>query len=144
MKMSNIILTDTKIIKMEDGDILHAIKSTDETFRKFGEAYFSTIKPGRIKAWKMHKIMTLNIVVPIGEIKFVLFEENNALSSDIVFHEYTLSRANYKRLTVPPRIWMGFKCLSNGNALLLNVADIEHDPKEVENKRIDEVDYEWR
>ena len=81
MKMSNIILNDTKIIEMEDGDILHAIKSSDETFLKFGEAYFSTIKPGRIKAWKMHKIMTLNIIVPIGEIKFVLFEENNAVEA---------------------------------------------------------------
>ena len=37
----------------------------------FGEAYFSKIKFNKIKAWKYHSKMTLNLAVPHGKVKFV-------------------------------------------------------------------------
>ena len=43
------------------------------------EAYFSIIKPGYIKAWKLHKKMTMNIVVPIGSVQFVFYDKNKEL-----------------------------------------------------------------
>ena len=37
---------------------------------------------------------------------------------------------NYFRITIPPGVIYGFKCLSRPNALLVNCTDIEHDPNE--------------
>ena len=37
---------------------------------------------------------------------------------------------NYFRITIPPGVIYGFKCLSSPNALLVNCTDIEHDPNE--------------
>ena len=96
-----------------------------------------------IKAWKKHIKMTLNLVVPIGEIKFVLFDDReNSISKD-KFFEVELSNNNYQRLTVPPNIWMGFEGKEQGLNLLLNLADMEHDPKEIIRLELDKIDYNW-
>lgn len=143
--IEGVILTPLKIILGEFGDVLHAIKRTESSFSGFGEAYFSTIKKGAVKAWKRHREMTLNLVVPCGEIKFVLYDERPESSTCGEISEITLSRNNYQRLTVPPLIWMGFQGIGNGLNMLLNVSNIPHDPDEVD--RLDayksHINYKW-
>jgi len=139
--INGVLLTPLKIIKTESGDVLHSIKSSSQGFNGFGEAYFSEVKPNAIKGWKMHNIMTLNISVPIGKIRFVLFDERS--SSDKKFQEVIISKENYFRLTVPPRVWLAFQGLSKSNSLLLNVANVAHDPKESVIKDLHEINFDW-
>lgn len=133
--MDGVILTSLKRIKNFKGDILHAMKATDDGFNGFGEAYFSCLNQGVIKGWKKHNKMTLNLIVIIGEIKFVLFNNKN-------FYEVVLSKNNYQRLTVSPGLWLAFKGLSKQN-ILLNLANIEHDPNESENRSLHNINYDW-
>ena len=72
--IDGVIITPLDRITVEGGDVLHAMKNSDIGHFGFGEAYFSKIHRNSIKAWKMHKEMILNIVVPIGAIHFVLFD----------------------------------------------------------------------
>ena len=72
--LDGVILTPLKKIGHPKGDVFHAMKSSDEGFCGFGEAYFSVVSHNAIKAWKRHHEMTLNLVVPVGKIRFVLFE----------------------------------------------------------------------
>ena len=44
-----------------------------------------------------------------------------------------LGASNYKRITIPPGVWYGFKGISKKENLLHNLASIEHDPDEQEN-----------
>ena len=37
---------------------------------------------------------------------------------------------------MPPGIWFGFQGISEGTALLLNIANIEHSPEEIERKEL--------
>ena len=60
-----------KRIPTPGGDILHALNSKDNEYKKFGEAYFSSVEYGFIKAWKLQNIMSMNFVVPIGQVRFV-------------------------------------------------------------------------
>jgi len=136
------LLTPLKKINVEGGDVLHAIKKNDAGFVDFGEAYFSIIESGAIKAWKRHRKMTLNLVVPIGKIKFVMcssLEEKNPK-----FNEVILSTNNYFRLTVPPMVWLGFQGLSNELSILLNVSDIPHDPIESDRINFNDIEFDWR
>ena len=57
------------------GKIMHMLRADAEHFDKFGEIYFSCVRPEVIKAWHIHKEMTLNYAVPFGHIKFVLFDD---------------------------------------------------------------------
>tara|TARA_B100000161_G_scaffold123399_1_gene87448 strand:+ start:438 stop:878 length:441 start_codon:yes stop_codon:yes gene_type:complete len=112
------------------GDVWHAIKSSDSEYAGFGEAYFSFIEKGKIKGWKKHKKATLNLIVPVGEIKFFAYDEEQE-DKHSKLSSFTLSEENYFRLTVPSGIWLAFKGLKERN-MLLNVSDYSHDPSEVE------------
>lgn len=141
--IDDITLTSLKIIETPGGDVMHAMKKSAPGFYGFGEAYFSKIEEHAIKAWKMHRSMTLNIVVPLGEIRFVIFDDRADSDSFRQFREVRLSVKNYQRLTVPPGLWMGFQGLASPYSVLLNMADMEHDPEESDTKTIAEINFDW-
>lgn len=138
-------VTSLKSIKMPHGDVLHGIKNSESSFKGFGEAYFSCILPESIKGWKLHKEMTLNLIVPIGLIKFVVFRSIKSRTADLCSGplELILGREKYSRLTIPPNLWVGFQGLSDSESILLNVASHEHDPLEAVNIDIHDIDYSW-
>lgn len=135
--MDGVILTPLKQIHHPQGDVFHAMKKSDDGFDGFGEAYFSTVNKDDVKGWKKHTKMTLNLVVPVGEIEFVVYDENSK-----EFFSVKLSKNNYQRLTVKPNLWMAFRGVGEYN-MLLNLASVEHDPSEAVNKELSDIPYEW-
>ena len=133
--MDGVTLTPLKQITHPKGDIFHAMKASDDGFSGFGEAYFSTVNQGEVKGWKKHTEMTLNLVVVIGEIEFVVYDDNS-------FYSVKLSKNNYQRLTVEPGLWLAFRGVSVEN-MLLNLANIEHNPDESVNIDMNVFDYNW-
>ncbi len=141
--IEGVILTPLKQIFHPKGNILHAMKKSDPGFNGFGEAYFSTIIAGDIKGWKKHLRMTMNLVVPVGKIRFVIYDDRKDSRSSGKFFTVTIDSENYQRLTVPPGVWMGFQGLGKDLNLLLNLADLEHDPNESENIPLESFLYDW-
>ena len=139
--IDDVIITPLKVIETFGGNVMHAMKKTDLGYADFGEAYFSEIEKNSVKAWKRHREMTLNLIVPLGKIKFVMFDDRKGTNNG--FQEVIISKENYCRLTVPPMIWVGFKGLSSFKSILLNIASIPHNPKEVEKKEIDKIEFDW-
>lgn len=139
--IDKVVLTPLSIIKTPNGNVLHAMKKNDHGFNGFGEAYFSEIEPQAIKAWKRHKEMTLNLIVPTGAIRFVLLDDR--INEEGKIWQTVLSKDNYQRLTIPPMVWVGFQGVSNGNSMLLNIANITHSSDEVNVKDIKEINFNW-
>jgi dTDP-4-dehydrorhamnose 3,5-epimerase len=135
--LEGVIITPLKIIEGANGDVMHVLKHSDSSFSKFGEAYFSTVQYEKIKGWKKHTEMILNIVVPIGEIMFVLYDDRAESKTYQQIMEINLSIKNYQRLTIPSGIWTAFKGLAHGPNILLNTASIEHRPDEAINLPIE-------
>lgn len=134
--MQGVVLTKQKIIPNPKGDILHALKRTDAEFESFGEVYFSTIKPGEIKGWKKHTKMVMNLLVPFGEVEFVIFDGTE-------FKSIVLSRDNYYRLTISPGLWVAFKGRGLDEGLIMNFASILHEPEEAVITTLDDISYRW-
>lgn len=139
--IKDVLITHLDVIDTPGGSVMHGMKETSAGYAGFGEAYFSNVDKGAIKAWKRHKKMTLNLVVSVGEIRFVLFDDRKV--SNTQFQEVIISKDNYCRLTVPPMVWMGFQGLSDGGSMLLNIANIEHNPHEVDKKNIEQIEFNW-
>jgi dTDP-4-dehydrorhamnose 3,5-epimerase len=134
----DIIVTPLSEIRADGGNVMHAMKNRDAGFNGFGEAYFSWVDYLAIKAWKKHNSMVMNLIVPVGEVKFIFFSDTkNKFRSEII------GQNRYSRITVPPGTWFGFKGLSNPKSLVLNLANLEHDPLEVDRKLVDEIVYAW-
>ena len=126
------------IIQNSNGPIMHGLKKSDPSFEGFGEVYFSTVRYQSIKAWKRHLRMTLNLIVPIGTVKFVFYDEEKN-----IFEEHIIGRNDYFRITVLPKIWFGFKGLDKYENIVMNFANLEHDPKEHEIKDTNYLNYSW-
>ena len=135
--MDGVILTPLKQIRTSKGSVLHAMKKSDIGFDGFGETYFSTVNKNDIKGWKKHAEMTLNLVVPVGKMEFVIYNDKNHN-----FFNVTISQDNYQRLTISPGFWLAFRGLDEKN-ILLNIASIEHDPSESESIDLDKIIYDW-
>ena len=138
LNLKDIVVTPLKHFPTPGGDVLHVLKKSDASFNGFGEIYFSWIEQGAIKAWKCHQRMTLNLVVPMGEVNFVFLFENQKNK----FRSETIGEKRYSRLTVPPGIWFGFQGKAT-KSLVVNFADIEHDPNEVLREKKSEFAYNW-
>ena len=136
-------VTRLKEIVTQGGNVFHGMKINDPGYVGFGEAYFSRIEARAIKPWKRHRKLTLNIVVPVGTIRFVVFDDRDESKTQGIFQEIILSQNNYCRLTVPPMLWMAFQCVENEFGLLLNIADMPHDPLESDRKKLEEILFSW-
>ena len=131
MTLPEIELTPLKIIHHPKGNIFHALKASDSSYFCFGEVYFTSINYGEIKGWKKHTKMTMNIVVPVGSVRFHLYDEWADKTS-----YFDIGSTNYKRLTIPPGYWVAFSNITSEENLILNIANMEHNPLESENVEI--------
>lgn len=138
--LNQITVTALNQIKVNDGDVIPIMRFNDVGYYGFGEAYFSWIKVDAVKAWKRHLSMTLNLIVPVGFVRFVFCPS----SASETFRIEDIGESRYVRLTVPPGIWFGFKNLSSSPSLILNIANIPHDPGEVKRLNLQEINYEWK
>ena len=137
VEISQIKKTPLKIIDNENGNIYHALKKNELEFNGFGEIYFSKINFKSIKAWKKHISMTMNLIVPYGEVKFVFYDSFGN------FREEIIGEKNYFRLTVPPGFWFGFKGIYEPYSIVTNISNIEHDPYEAERLNLNQLNYKW-
>lgn len=138
MSLNNILITPLARIPTQGGDVLRAMRRDDTGYAGFGEVYFSWVAPGAIKAWKRHTRMTMNVVAPVGNVRFVF-----RLDGANEFRVEEIGVDRYARLTVPPGIWFGFQGLAEAHSLVLNIANLPHDPNEVERLPLSNINYAW-
>lgn len=137
--LNRISITSLKKIYSKGGDVMKVLTKKEKNYLDFGEVYFTWIKSNSIKAWKKHKKMTMNLVVPVGKVKFVFFSENKKK-----FRVAKIGYSNYKRITIPPGIWFGFQGIANTKSLVLNFSNVVHNPEEVESIKKEQIYYNWR
>jgi dTDP-4-dehydrorhamnose 3,5-epimerase len=125
--INKIVVSPLKRIHHPDGDILRGLKATDAAYAGFGEAYFSSIKHESVKGWKKHNQMVSNLLVPVGQVLFIFYDQQRDKVRQI-----EIGDNNYSRITAPPGLWMAFCGVGKGLNLILNVASIPHDPDESE------------
>ncbi len=143
--IEGVVVTPLRQIADERGKVMHMLRADSPLFKSFGEIYFSTVYPGAIKGWHIHKKMILNYAVPHGQIKFVLYDDRAGSATRGQLQELFLGPDNYCLVTVPPLVWNGFKGISTESALVANCASIAHDPQEIDRKDPFDpaIPYDW-
>ena len=129
----------------ERGKIMHMMKSTDAHFAQFGEIYFSCCWPGVIKAWHIHKTMTVNNAVLSGHAKLVMYDLREGSPTHGVVQEVFFGEDNYVLIQIPPGIANGYKAYGDKMAIMANCATHPHDPEEMDRLPFDTdaIPYNW-
>jgi dTDP-4-dehydrorhamnose 3,5-epimerase len=144
--IDGVTLTPLRQFFDERGKVMHMLSTESPIFQSFGEIYFSCTHPGVVKAWHLHKEMTLNYAVISGEIKFVLFDDRLNSPTRGEVQELFISPENYMLVTVPPLVWNGFKSVGTATSIVANCATIPHSPSEIVRKSADDPSfpYSWK
>lgn len=118
-------------ISTPKGEVRHGLRRDEDTFFGFGEVYFSEVLYGVCKGWKQHRLMTMNLIVVMGAVRFIFHredQERKTTGSIVLSAEPALG--DYGRLTVSPRVWLAFEGIGSGSNLLMNFSSHMHDPEE--------------
>jgi len=144
--IDGVIVTPLRRIPDERGCIMHMLRADAPHFRGFGEIYFSMVNPGAIKAWHIHKEMTLNYAVIVGTIKLVLYDDREASPTRGELMELFVGEQNYALVTVPSMVWNGFKGCGVAPSIVANCATHPHHPDEIlrEDPFTTRIPYDWR
>ena len=129
--IEGVLIKDLKRIPDERGFIMHMLRRDDPEFEQFGEIYFSAVYPNAIKAWHLHKSMTLNYAVVLGMIKLVLYDDRQNSPTKGTVQQLFVGGQNYQLVKIPPGIWNGFSAVGNEMAIVANCATLPHDPEEI-------------
>ncbi|MEC8999733.1 MAG: dTDP-4-dehydrorhamnose 3,5-epimerase family protein [Actinomycetota bacterium] len=142
----DVLLTDLFRFEDDRGTVLHHLRNDDPTFTGFGECYFSEVVAGAVKAWKRHRHQTQHLAVPVGRVRFVVYDDRQSSPTRGSLDVVDLGRPDaYRRLRIPAGLWYGFQCLGDRDALIANCADVPHDPddNEIVEPEDSPIPYAW-
>ena len=144
-EIDGLVVTPLRRIPDERGAVFHMLREDSDVFERFGEIYFSMVYPGAIKAWHVHKEMTLNYAVPVGMVKLVCYDDREGSSTRGNVVELHVGELNYCLVTIPPLVWNGFKGEGTSPALVANCSTVPHRPDEIDRMDpfSDSVPYDW-
>ncbi len=124
---------------------MHALRRGDPEFEDIGEVYFSCVNPQAIKAWHLHREMTLHYVCVSGAIKLVLYDDRSDSSTRGHLMEIFLGPDSYQLVKIPHGIWNGFKGVAAAPSIVCNCASVPHRPDEIVRKDpfSSDIPYDW-
>jgi len=131
----------------ERGRLLEILRSDDSIFEKFGQVYITTCYPGIIKAWHLHKKQNDNMVVISGMAKIVLYDQREKSRTYGEINEFISGDYNPLLVHIPANVYHGFMCVSNEEAILINIPTKPYNPKLPDEYRLpfdsEEIPYKW-
>jgi len=127
---------------------MEILRADDELFKKFGQVYMTTAYPGVVKAWHYHKKQVDNMTIIKGMMKIVLYDARKDSPTNGEVNEFFLGEHNPKLLQIPKLVYHGFKCISQEEAVVINIPTESYNYEAPDEYRLDphrnEIPYDWR
>ena len=136
-----------KVIPDERGRLTEILRRDDELFEAFGQVYVTTTYPGVVKAWHKHEKQSDNIACVAGMIKVALYDAREGSPTHGEVRQYYLGVHRPALLHVPAGIYHGWMCVSQEEAVIVNVPTEPYDYAHPDEQRLDPCDsaipYDW-
>jgi len=140
----------TKILKVipdERGRLMETLRSDDDMFTKFGQAYITTAYTGVVKGWHYHKIQVDNFIGVKGMFKVVLYDTREGSPTRGEINEFFLGVHNPMLVQIPRLVLHGFKAIGTEEAIMLNLPTELYRHDAPDEYRVDphdpDVPYDW-
>jgi dTDP-4-dehydrorhamnose 3,5-epimerase len=129
------------------GRLFEILRSDDAMFKRFGQVYVTTAYPGVIKAWHYHKIQTDHFCCIHGQARLVLYDPREGSPTRGKLTEFLVGPENLLLVAIPPGVYHGFQCISEIEAIMINIPTEPYNPPCPDEYRLDwqspEVPYDW-
>lgn len=145
--IEDVVVERLRVVPDERGQLVEVIRSDAPFFEKFGQAYVTTTYPGVIKAWHLHHAQNDNVACVRGMVKLVLYDPREASSTRGEVMEVFMGEHNPVLVHIPRDIYHGWKCISEGEAYMVNVPTELYDYHDPDEHRLPidskEIPYNW-
>lgn len=142
-----VVTKKLRVIPDERGRLMEILRADDELFSKFGQVYMTTAYPGVVKGWHYHKKQTDHFSVVKGMIKLVLYDSRKDSPTKGEVNEFILGEQNPLLVKIPPLVFHGFKCVSEQEAICINVPTEVYNYDQPDEFRVDphenDIPYSW-
>lgn len=136
-----------RVIPDERGRLMEILRNDDDVFLKFGQVYMTSTYPGVVKAWHLHKKQTDNVCCVRGMIKLVLYDQREESPTYKEVNQFYLGIHNPLLVQIPAEVYHGWMCVSQEEAVIVNVPTEVYNPKDPDEHRLDphknDIPYEW-
>lgn len=136
-----------KVIPDERGRLMEMLRIDDEFFTGFGQVYMTTAYPGVVKGWHYHKIQDDNMVIVRGMMKIVLYDGRKDSKTFKEIDEFFFGEHNPSLLHIPAGVMHGFKCISDYEAICINIPTEAYNYENPDEYRVEphgqEIPYDW-
>jgi len=136
-----------KVIPDERGRLMEMLRCDDDFFTKFGQVYMTAAYPGVVKGWHYHKIQADNLIVIKGMMKVVLYDDRKNSKTYEEINEFFMGDNNPILIHIPAGILHGFKCISEVEAICVNIPTEPYNYEKPDEYRVDphnnEIPYDW-
>jgi dTDP-4-dehydrorhamnose 3,5-epimerase len=119
--IDGVTVRNLRSIPDERGRLMEILRADDPEFSKFGQVYVTTAYPGVVKAWHCHKLQDDNMTVLSGMVKIVLYDDRAGSPTKGTINEFFIGAHNRVLLHIPKFVWHGFKCISDDEAMIVNI-----------------------
>ena len=136
-----------KVIPDERGRLMEILRNDDDLFERFGQVYVTTTYPEVVKAWHLHRKQTDNIACVQGMIKLVIYDSREESSTFQEVNQFYLGVHNPTLVQIPAGLYHGWKCISQEEAVIVNLPTEVYNFKEPDEARLDphdnDIPYDW-
>ncbi len=137
-----------RVIPDERGRLMEILRRDDDIFIGFGQVYMTTTYPGVVKAWHKHEKQTDNIVCLAGMIKMALYDGREDSPTRGEINQFYLGVHNPMLVQVPAGVYHGWMCVSEEEAVVVNIPTEPYDRANPDEQRLDphknDIPYEWK
>jgi len=145
--IEGVVTKKLKVIPDERGRLMEMLRCDDDFFVKFGQVYMTTAYPGVVKGWHYHKIQADNMVIIRGMMKIVLYDGREDSKTYRQINEFFMGEHNPLLLHIPSGVLHGFKCISETEAVCINIPTEAYLYEKPDEYRVDPHDgsipYDW-
>jgi dTDP-4-dehydrorhamnose 3,5-epimerase len=145
--IEGVVIKSLKVIPDQRGRLMEILRSDDEDFIGFGQIYMTTTLPGIIKAWHYHEKQTDQVCCVQGMIKLVLVDQRKTSPTNGNIMELYCGIFSPNRVVIPPEVWHGWECISQEEAMVINIPDQPYNysqPDEIRKPwNTTEIQYNW-
>ena len=135
-------------IRDDRGELCEILRCDDELFERFGQVYYTTVKPGVAKAWHYHRKQTDHLVTVGAPAVIALCDGRDGSPTKGEVMEVVAGRETPVLVRVPPGVYHGFTAAGDGEAMILNVPTEPYNRDEPDEFRLDPFDndipFDWR
>jgi dTDP-4-dehydrorhamnose 3,5-epimerase len=136
-----------RLIPDERGRLMEILRKDDPHYLPIAQVYMTTNYPGVVKAWHYHKKQSDQMTCVKGMVKVVLYDarENSPTKGEI--NEFFVGEHNPMLIRIPPGVLHGWKCISEGESVVVNAPDQLYDYQDPDENRVawddPSIPYNW-